>query len=131
MLTASACQPFKQAIVAEYPAALNSDYCEAIIVTGDSAFKPRSIDANNWQPPRGDEGREKPINSIAAPHASHKTNRADPSFRPPDLLWYKAALTEGNLDLEREPNWVSQASQFRWQSNVDDGGCPQMHFKRS
>lgn len=32
---------------------------------------------------------------MTGPHALHGTNRADPSFRPPDLRWYKAALTEG------------------------------------
>lgn len=41
---------------------------------------------------------------MTAPHALHDTNRADPSFRPPDLLWYKAALTEGSGDIE----WKSE-----------------------
>ena len=39
---------------------------------------------------------------MTGPHALHDTNRADPSFRPPDLLWYKAALTEGSVDIPKE-----------------------------
>lgn len=37
---------------------------------------------------------------MTAPHALHDTNRADPSFRPPDLLRYNAALTEGSVDID-------------------------------
>lgn len=61
---------------------------------------------------------------MTAPHALHDTNRADPSFRPPDLLWYNAALTEGSVDIKWRPNWVSQASLSRWHLNNDDGNCP-------
>lgn len=64
---------------------------------------------------------------MTAPHALHDSNRADPGFRTPDLQRYKAALTEGSVDIERSPNWVSRASLSRWQSNTDDGNCAHTH----